>query len=791
MLRHAVVERVAGDRLSGFYRRSFATPDGPDRRDEALEAYSWSGLTSGGVTRVFWLLLTPFALVNTAVWARPPGAEAGWGRVLRGTLGAALRLLALTLTGSVVLAAASVGLDLIAWQCGTSPACLDGLPGASALEALDTPGRLLAGGAVVPALLLVLLWVLGRQTWRRYERVAPAAPAPATPAGDGADAAHPGGIGEESLAQPDFWAGDTTVRRLRTCHVASAWALVAGLVAYPLSMDSDLAGANGPMVHTVPTTYFAALVIAAAAVYLLCAVLVVLPPVAARTATPQVERPLARVLQSALLFGSVGLVALAVGGATRPRRVTGEGAGGIFGDTVVVWGTQGRLPGINELVEAGFAVQLVLVLLLFVLTALLRARGPRALRRRPGVPWANGYAGPVVAALGWLIAGGLSAGASVRVGVWLGRGPIVLPPFYSWVGAVTVLLLAVVVVVVVGMAGRVLVVQRRERAQVLVEHPGDPADADYVARTRTVARARALAGLTDSAGTVLLLLVGTGVLLVTTAALWYALTPSRVRSRGLSTGWLAEVAGLGAWLMGASALGFVLLGLAAYRTPALRRTVGVVWDITSFWPRAAHPLAPPCYSERIIPDLTRRIRHLARRGAVIVSAHSQGTVIALATILQLGIPDDPEQDDGDPPGRRLGLLTYGSPLTRLYAAFFPAFFGRSTYDAAMARLGYGADPGTWPWRNLYRSTDPIGGWVIAPAPLVSSPEALQDLQQVDVHLVDPAFARVDGDPAWPPTYGHGDYWADPAFEAARRKVLRLRAAGARAGARAGEATAVP
>ena len=48
------------------------------------------------------------------------------------------------------------------------------------------------------------------------------------------------------------------------------------------------------------------------------------------------------------------------------------------------------------------------------------------------------------------------------------------------------------------------------------------------------------------------------------------------------------------------ALAGYLVGLlrAAYSNPAQRKTIGALWDVATFWPRAVHPFAPPCYGER-------------------------------------------------------------------------------------------------------------------------------------------------------------------------------------------------
>jgi hypothetical protein len=229
---------------------------------------------------------------------------------------------------------------------------------------------------------------------------------------------------------------------------------------------------------------------------------------------------------------------------------------------------------------------------------------------------------------------------------------------------------------------------------------------------------------------------------------------------------VSPVTTFGTLVLGGFALTLLLLGRQAYRNAQLRRTIGILWDLATFWPRASHPLAPPCYCERALPDLICRIRAAAPTGdrRVVLSAHSQGTVIAAALVLQL---EDQERE-------RIRLVTYGSPLRRLYAGAFPVWFGPATLAMIGRLLSPGAtiaDPGdgspsVWRWRNLYRRSDPIGGWVVA------DEHAGWWLEEVDWQLVDPAFGPLPGDTRPPPIRGHSGYLDDPAYAAAVSAVLK-------------------
>ncbi|MDA0638709.1 hypothetical protein OUY22_35315, partial [Nonomuraea sp. MCN248] len=266
-----------------------------------------------------------------------------------------------------------------------------------------------------------------------------------------------------------------------------------------------------------------------------------------------------------------------------------------------------------------------------------------------------------------------------------------------------------------------------------------------------VAGAWALAGLTDRAGQALGLVTGIGLAGFAAVTVFY-----QFRLLDPVGGLAGLLATVGSWAMAASLAGLVLLGRRAYSDPGLRRTVGILWDVATFWPRAVHPLSPPCYTERVLPELIARVRRLTADEAdlVLISGHSQGSVIGASVVLQL-----------DPAVReRVRLLTHGSPLRRLYAAFFPAYFGPEALDAVRRAV---------PWFNLYRLSDPIGGPVFERVDPFGPREALS---AVDLFCWDPARPEP-GDPL-PVTRGHADYWFDPPYAEA---VRRLTAASLREG----------
>lgn len=149
---------------------------------------------------------------------------------------------------------------------------------------------------------------------------------------------------------------------------------------------------------------------------------------------------------------------------------------------------------------------------------------------------------------------------------------------------------------------------------------------------------------------------------------------------------LGPLATTGMYVALALGAGLVLLFSRVRTSEGTRKAVGVLWDLTTFWPRAAHPLAPPCYAERVVPELRTRVDwalHYEKDGAdlragnqVILSGHSQGSVIVCAVLSRL-----PRADL-----ERVRVITYGSQIRALYGRIFPAVFGPD-------QIGYEPTPG--------------------------------------------------------------------------------------------------
>ncbi|MFE0526444.1 hypothetical protein ACFW0V_02485 [Micromonospora parva] len=523
-----------------------------------------------------------------------------------------------------------------------------------------------------------------------------------------------------------LWAMEPLVRRLRAIHVAAALAV----------LDLVLLTAR----HVGGATFGTTLLLALNAVVLLaCVGLLVAPGVIDRPATMRTASWTAR--------AAAGLcVATLVVVAADPRG----------------WSPATGLPGYGGIAGGALLGQMALLVLLsgVVLGHQGRVGGRSAL---PG-----GLGAAVLATIAVGLAGGLSADLVYQSGELLGgyRGAAGPPLPYRW----TLLAFFLHFVAAALLCAAMTVVSRRRRlraAAAITAHDFPVVPPEAVGRlrltTKTVARARFTEWL--------------GLLAVTYAALGVVgLTTSLVGGTGrdpeeLSRRFLGLPAGVvemglngSSYLIAALALTLLAGGVFAYRTGWFRRHVGILWDLGTFWPRAAHPFAPPSYADRAVPELADRISQLAERHVgVLLCGHSHGSALLALAVLRL------------PPqvGRRVALLTYGSPLDRLYARLFPAYFNEEMLREVGERVG-------WRWLNLWRDTDPVGGWVFAAhRPGDPPPDPADPASHVDRRLRDPTdLLPAPGERSAPALRGHHPGESDPDFRAAVNDLIaRLRAAG--------------
>ncbi|MCW3843504.1 hypothetical protein ONA70_25700 [Micromonospora yasonensis] len=712
LLDHPVVVRVAGDPSAGFYRPrpGFGVTTGP--AGVTIEAYQWRNLTVGTVARtVVLLFLLPFMFSNLAAWMRPP---AGGGGIVK----ALCRLLGATITIMFVLAAIGVFLDLIGWQCVTFRPCTAGRGYLGWLAELPVGPRLVVL-AVLPAAFIRLLWWIGSRSARAYEQFQAPYGTSGAPPGDRLDA-------------DGFWHGEVLVGWLRSIHVAIAYFTLDLTVLVALTArDRSVLG----------VALLAATVLLLAA----CLVLLCLPALNAPHTGPDLTRPVIRPLRVAVAAVTVLTAAYAV----LPRVPVPAG---------------GAMPGFALTVNAVILGQAALLLALAAVAIWQQRGAPPAARA-----FFRGLGAPVFGAISAGLSATFTAGIVYRAADVLDRGaipgpehppppgapPLDPPLAYRWdaLGALVTVLLVTVVGLYVSRFSRA----RRERLAARIceeDFPDVPPEA--VSRLRVVCRTISRSRLAEQFSPLLIVYFVLAFLSLAFTALDLAeIGPTQLVQelgghRRPFVGIAAYLTDAGTFSIGFIVFGLVMIGVLAYVSPDVRRAAGVLWDLGSFFPRTTHPFAPPCYAERAVPELARRVSALCREQKVLLSGHSHGAALAAAAILQL------------PPEtlRRVALLTYGSPLRRLYGHLMPAYFG----DDAMREIGERIG---WRWRNLWRNTDPVGGGIFSThrpgdPPAVSGPAG-----QVDVRLRDPRSVTIPPlDTVPPPIEAHWPYHTDPRYAAA-------------------------
>jgi hypothetical protein len=736
--------QIGGDRIAGFFRNDKVS-------DHHLEGYSWGGLTSRDSVRALWVILLPFALANVAGYLMPRGGGGRHARYRR-AIHAIVRLLSLTATLVLLAWVAAIAVDHFAYQCGGKEACRSGRWWLAVFGhptfGSDQPGRRLVVGALVPLALLSVLWFLSYRSWKRYETVA----AEGVPSAERVD-----------LAQDSFWRGEELVRRLRTLHVAGGIGLLAFALGYAVrSLSTPIPGR-----------------VAAHPVWVV----------------PLIEVGVVAAL--ALLFRGVGFRLLA----RRAARLVllAVPAFTLVWTAVVAWTATSLqevasdvaqpLPRLAGWFRLLFDVAFVLFLALAVVLVAMRL-GPQpeddseVSRRRPGF---FGFGPLIIAVLAFTLLSAILNGTSVVVANVLGE-PV--PYGQSALGEITAPQVSTTqpqiaypqlydlfsvgfslgfLVLVVGLLIWWLRERRRARREIeAIRGEYDKLDrgpypfGDDRAWCLRVARGRATARMVDRADVPLTLAMVLALLLQTVGSV--LIHTGRGVGRIWETGPFESFTGWGAvrqvsvWFVSLIPIGLVLVTRRSFSDRGWRRRLGILWDLLTFWPRAFHPLAPPCYAERAVPDLKHRVRRiLGANGRVLLSGHSQGSVMAVATVLQL---DEQER-------RGLMLLTHGSPVGRLYRRFFPDYFGDGVNIGAGRHISEGTAGGSPRWLNLHRLTDYIGGPIFTEDDSV--PAELEGRVE-DLLLDDPERRKHPaGEPA-PGMRAHSDYLSQTA---AKERLTRM------------------
>ncbi|MFD5829021.1 hypothetical protein [Lentzea sp. NPDC060358] len=655
---------VAGDGLGRIVRpadRLRRPAPGPVLQTEGrpvprvVEGYLWGGMTSGGVAKATWALLFPFSVANVAHWMLPPVPERNLPAHLLGIgLRSLLRVFALLLTALLVAQISVVSMDLLAAQClrpGT--ACLSSIPDdVRAFPHL----RALLGLLPIVAVIAVMRRV-SHVDWRIERReIADAAEKEQQP---------PSGLpGAHVATDPD-------TPSLRSLHVVAALA-VAALIALggPLKQLT----ASGGMGVAVTAAWVSSLVLIGVSVL---GVLLLDDP------TGGAPHRGGRWLRAVL--------------GKKPRRVLLVLSVLLVVTTVVL---QEQLP--LRVPGADVTVQVVALLMAFVLVlfglllvpAALLARGtwkalPRELR-----PWAGGWFAAPVLAIGGLLGGGFGAGVALPVRKALGSG-LVLPVGYDYItllwgvaGALGLLSTFAVASFTGAVRWRAFRKGKVWAREASLLHSGRMRD------LRTATRAWWWARWERNHGHHLILIIASVLVVGAVVA-----TVLRVRNVPPAT-WISPFSAFGVGVLGLLAVALLRAVYLAARQPESGRRLGIIADIAQFWPREAHPIVPPCYALKVVPELVERVRdHLRDPGTrVVLCGHSQGSLlvtVAAARLLEELPPYERE---------RIGLVTAGSQLQWAYPRAFPAVVPH----ASLAKLAGGLDGR---WRALCRGTDPLGGAV--------------------------------------------------------------------------------
>ncbi|MGH3520913.1 MAG: hypothetical protein ACRDQ7_26765 [Haloechinothrix sp.] len=688
-----------------------------------LEGYLWHKMTSGGAAKATWALLFPFSLANVAHGMLPPVPERSkTATVLGGMCRGLLRVVGVLLTALFISQLGVISLDLVAAKClAPDSACLSAVPAwARQWELVRT-----AVGLIPLLVVIVVLYRVStatRVTGKDRVGVEEAA----------VDGLELGPLpGETLILSP-------ASRVLRGLHTITALGCVALL---PL---------GGPFV--VPTGTSSRVVWG-------CAIgLIALSVLVAALLDDRVHwlRAVFSPLLSRLLITAGAALVLAAAWLRSPLPPT------LVGGRTPLAGVDGMVEGIGAALFFACAAFSVLL----IPAALLARKVWRSLPRRLR-PWLGGWAAAPTVILAALLGGGFGAGLAISVRQLLGRPEFLLPRSYDaltslW-GAGTII--AAALWLITYQLAVPLRTRLRGIPQIVRMLHGTRAEAEQAAAAwaKAIIERKHLHRLV---ATVAILLALGAVGLVT-----LRLTDRRPPE------WVEPLETLGVLALGLLAAGLLRVVYTAAKSPERSRHLGALADLVYFWPRRAHPVVPPSYALKVVPDLAERARHHLREPntRVVLSGYSHGGLLAVIATARLILALNSEQRE------RVGLLTAGTPLQWGYQRAFPNLMPH----ASLANL-YGALDGRW--RGLCRGTDPFGGGVttwrhqvvggkllgvgylpdgsVGPLPVAIAGPAGALVLGGDHWLPDPVPLRENGRRWAAGVLKHSDYLVDPEWDRA-------------------------
>ncbi len=687
-------------------------------------AYRWGRLTAGSLLQAFWILLLPYTLINAAGWMLPK-LNQSWSR----TLTALVRLAGLAVTATFVLLAANVSMDLMAFKCHQAEAqCVSWLGWPDLFRI-----RLVIGALVPVAVVGLIYWVIARdpKTTRTLDAMegVDADPAPVAP-DDPAQML--------TLTDPELWARHAIEKHLGLLHMAVGVAAVAAVLALAKGVFAQ---------STTPESVFSPWGFIG---------LAVAPLLVGGTGIASVFK------NHKWRFGVLVRISLGVAVAGFVAVALSVVFDGSLDDAAGAFvATQGRaqLPGLQQVTIVVAGALGVIGVLLYVFSVrsgnASDAIGPAAMLVLAGLI-SSAFGSGVILITESALVTGETDGTGFPGMDWIAVGFLV----------VLLAILAMASFMVMWFASRESDTLHGRLFTGLSE---------AARRVRTVLLVVSLVGLLGGMWFLFVVLragwnepiasltgrqeyTGARILAASLAVLsaififWFVRQFVRGLARDVfARPWMwfvvpvAAVIGV-AVLVSLIARGFAVLGVSlefnglseiatslavllptgliigrmvtGIRKPDSQRAVGVLWDLGSFWPRWYHPFSAPYYTPVAVPDLQSLVATSLRSGTadpdqgarcLVLAAHSQGSIIAMAALLSLQTSASavtPEEM------RRLALLTYGSPITKLYATMFPAHFNADTVAALRGELTDAtADTPVVRWRNLFRVTDPIGGAV--------------------------------------------------------------------------------